>query len=72
MGHYFLSNPRIFERKTEILLRERKRHQENVAEEYYWTTTQAAWSSCCGLYGSGLSELGFQLDYLIDRMSAQL
>jgi hypothetical protein len=52
----------LFKVASNFSLRQWKRSETKVAEEYCRTTTQAAGWSCCGWLGSGALDFGFQLD----------
>jgi hypothetical protein len=46
-------------------VRELKRHETKVAEEYCWAITLATGRSCCCRSGSSVLDFGFQLDSLV-------
>jgi hypothetical protein len=63
----------FFKLPPNFTVRELKCIETKVAEEYWWTITQAACRSCCGRSDSVVLELLFQLDclictYIVDHM----
>ena len=51
----------FLKKNMEFSLRERKRSEAMVAEEYCWAIAQAEGRYCCVRLDSGVLEFGFQL-----------
>ena len=52
----------VFKSVSNVFLRDWKRRETKVAEEYCWVITHVAGRSCCCRSGSSALEFGFHLD----------
>jgi len=76
LKHQLIEVMTFLKRAPNFYLPEWKHDETDLAEEYWWTITQAARLSCWSRSGSSVLASGFQLDFLVythtfDQMCTQ-